>query len=153
MPRRDGDPQSHPLMDLENRRHSEVSTDDDMRWDAASSGRSTPVEATAFPGASLPAKIFGARLSEWVQGPRPPRPYIIVPLGGSIQVICLKRLKRWLPQRRQRDLLAVAFFAAWLFSFILVIHNGSSTDVDRTRLSCISRFWYAPFSVLSSTLC
>jgi hypothetical protein len=145
MPHLHGDPQSHPLMDLENGRRSRARTDDDMRSEGASSGRSTPLAAMHLPGASLAARVFGARLSEWMQGPQPPRPYIIVPFGGSIQLVCLKRINTWFPQGRQRGLLAIAFFAFWLLSFVLVIHNGSSTDLDRTRLSCVSRFWYILF--------
>jgi hypothetical protein len=146
MPHFDDDPRSYPLRVLENGQHSRLPTDD-LRSDTASSGRSSPVEAAPSTGALLTEKMLGTRLSGWVKGPRPPRPYIIVPVGGSTQVLCLKNLKIWLPQRRQRELAAVAFFAVWLLSFVLVIHNGTSADGDRTRLSCISRFWYGPFAV------
>lgn len=140
MPHLVDEPRSYPLRDLENGRHSRLPTED-LRSDSASSGRSTPVEMSPFAGASLIEKMLAPRLLAWIQGPQPPRPYIIVPLGGSLQVICLKRLRTWLPQRRQRELAAVAFFAVWLLSFVLVIHSGNSTDGDRTRLSCISRLW------------
>ncbi|KAF2430093.1 hypothetical protein EJ08DRAFT_589721 [Tothia fuscella] len=114
---------------------------DDIRSNATGSGRSSPEDVIAFPGASILEKILGQRFSEWLRGPRIPRPYIIVPLGGSSQLICLQKFRTWFPQRQQRTLVGVAFFLIWILSFTLIAYNASSTDADSSRLACISRFW------------
>jgi hypothetical protein len=138
----DDDPPGYLLKDLEHGQHSRLITAD-LTSNSASSGRSSPMEASLSIVAWFAEKMVGARLSAWIQGPQPSRAYIIVPLGGSIQVICLKKLKVWLPQRRHRELAVVTFLAVWLLAFVVVIHSGNSTDGDRARLSCISRLWYA----------
>lgn len=135
-------PESYTLRDLEDGQHSSL-LNDSARSPSASSHITSRVDVPTSLGVSLAEKMLGGRLSAWIQGPRPPRPYTITPIGGSVQLLGLRRLRTSFPQPRYRELGSLAFFAIWFLSFILVVHTGNSTEVDRTRLSCISRLWYA----------
>jgi hypothetical protein len=145
MPPPHDDDAGHPLRDLENGQYSRLLTDEE-RSDVLSSSLSSPSEPSV--GGWLADKILGARLSAWIQGPRLPRPCIISPLGGDKQLVCLERPGTWLSRRWQRELAALAFFALWFLSFVVVIDIGNSAGDDHSRFSCISRFWYVNISLL-----
>lgn len=136
------DPTSYPLDDLENGKHEHerlLNTGDDSDAETCI-GRDSGEKSVSL-GASVTEKVLGIRLSTWIKGPEPPRPYKIAPIGGSIQNIFVDRLEAWLPKSRQRGLLALAFVTIWFFSFVLAIHIGYSRDGDRVRLSCTSSLW------------
>lgn len=127
------DPTSYALSDLENGQHSSsrlLNTEEDSDTETYNGPHSRET-----------------RTPTWIEGHQPPRPYTIVPIGGSIQSIFADKLKELLPESWQRVLLALIFFAIWFFSFVLVIHTGYARDLDRVRLSCTSSLWYSSLSL------
>ncbi|TLD34379.1 putative lccl domain containing protein [Venturia nashicola] len=131
---------SYALSDLENGQHERLlNTGGDSDTDNYSS--SDPGEKSVPSGSPLTEKILGIRLSAWINGPQPPRPHKINPIGGPIQTVFADSLKRWVPGTLQRALLALAFILIWFLSFILVIHIGYSRDGARVRLDCTSSLW------------
>ncbi|OCK79241.1 hypothetical protein K432DRAFT_330535 [Lepidopterella palustris CBS 459.81] len=137
----DSQPSSYHLRDLENG-HRRRDPNDGTNSETSASTLLSPVEATPFTRELSSAKATWQRISEWAHGPQPPRPYIIVPFGASIQLVPMKILHTWLPRRRDRLWLLLTFYAFWLLLFIWIIHTGNSDRVDSPqRLSCISRLW------------
>lgn len=134
-------PENYTLRDLEDGQHSRLLNNSAGSL-SASSHITRRVDVPTSLGALLAEKMLGGRLSAWIQGPRPPRLYTITPIGGSIKLAGLRRLRTSFLQPLYRELASLAFFAVLLLSFILVVHTGNLTEVDRTRLSCISRLWY-----------
>ena len=134
---------SYPLGDLENGRPLPGASSNGQRPENDSSCESPPSEALPVaPKPSRPKAILG-RISTWLKGPQPSRLYVIVPLGGSAQLVPLRTLNTWLPQRRHRIWLLLAFYLVWLVSFIALFRSGFSSDVDRTvMMACTSSFWF-----------
>jgi hypothetical protein len=138
-----GQPSSYPLRDLENGPRRRDSNDGTSSATSTSTP-SSPVEHTAFVYESYLVKGPRWRLLEWANGPQPPRPYILVPFGGSIQLVPIKTLHTWLPRHRDRLWVMFAFYALWLLLFVWIIHAGNGDRADSPqRLSCISRLWSA----------
>lgn len=86
-------------------------------------------------------------IATWVKGPQPPRPYKITPFFPAIQAAPPTLLNQYLPKRKQKAWLLVAFYALWLLCFSLVLRKSAfSTEIGEygspTRLTCLSRFWY-----------
>ena len=87
-------------------------------------------------------------VGEWVQGPRPPRPYKIDPVLPRVQTIPLVLLRILFANRRQRFWLLGASFLLWVSVFLGLLSSsiigcripGHGTPV---RLSCVSIYWYA----------
>ncbi|EKG18791.1 LCCL domain-containing protein [Macrophomina phaseolina MS6] len=85
-------------------------------------------------------------VAAWVKGPQPPRPYKITPFFPAIQEAPPRLLNKYLPKRKQKAWLLVAFYALWLLCFSLVLRKSAfSTEIGEygspTRLTCLSRFW------------
>ncbi|KAK8239005.1 hypothetical protein HDK77DRAFT_283467 [Phyllosticta capitalensis] len=85
-------------------------------------------------------------VATWIKGPQPPRPYKIRPFFPAVQNAPVRLLDRYLPKRRQKIWLLVAFYVVWLLSFSLVLRRSAfSTEIagygSPVRVSCSSRFW------------
>ncbi|EOD46866.1 LCCL domain-containing protein [Neofusicoccum parvum] len=85
-------------------------------------------------------------VATWVKGPQPPRPYKITPFFPQIQEAPPRLLDKYLPKRKQKAWLLVAFYALWLLCFSLVLRKSAfSTEIgdygSPVRLTCLSRFW------------
>ena len=85
-------------------------------------------------------------VATWIKGPQPPRPYKIRPFFPAVQNAPVRLLDRYLPKRRQKIWLLVAFYVVWLLSFSLVLRRSAfSTEIagygSPVRVSCSSRVW------------
>jgi hypothetical protein len=136
------DSPGHPLSDLETGRQY---IDANEVQQSGNESSSLPTSIAEIPPASASPAPRGIweRVKSWVIGPRPPRPYVIVPLGGSMQLVPLNMLHKWLPRCRYRICLLLAFYVLWLALLIWIVHSGSTENVTGSvqTLSCISGFW------------
>ncbi|KAF3009470.1 hypothetical protein E8E13_002592 [Curvularia kusanoi] len=82
----------------------------------------------------------------WAKGPQPPRPWKIQPFLPKIQTAPIRILEAFFPKRKQKVALLIAFYAAWILSFSLVLHKSAfSADVPGygppVRIGCTQRLW------------
>jgi hypothetical protein len=89
------------------------------------------------------AAIWVAR---WTKGPNPPRIYKITPVFPVIQEAPIKLLDRYLPKRKHKIILLLAFYFVWFLTFALVLKQSAfSADVpgwgSPVRLGCGSTYW------------
>ncbi|KAF4544139.1 LCCL domain-containing protein [Lasiodiplodia theobromae] len=85
-------------------------------------------------------------IATWIKGPQPPRPYKITPFFPAIQTAPPRLLDKYVPKRKHKGWLLVAFYALWLLCFSLVLRKSAfSSDIgdygSPLRLTCLSRFW------------
>ena len=83
---------------------------------------------------------------KWCKGPDPPRPWSIVPLFESVQTAPIRLLDSLFPKRIHKFWLLVAFYAAWLLVFSLVLRKSAfAADVPGhgapVNIGCGARFW------------
>ncbi|KAF2094449.1 LCCL domain-containing protein [Rhizodiscina lignyota] len=96
----------------------------------------------------IPPRIrkAGKAVARWTKGPNPPRIYKIKPIFPQVQEAPIKLLDRYLPKKRHKFLLLIAFYFLWLLCFSLVLHKSAfSSDVpgygSPVRLSCGASYW------------
>lgn len=85
-------------------------------------------------------------IARWTKGPNPPRIYKIRPIFPVVQEAPIRLLDRYLPKRRQRLSLLLAFYFIWFLTFSLVLKKSAfSADVpgwgSPVRLGCGSTYW------------
>jgi hypothetical protein len=138
------EPATYPMRDLEPGRQQNNTTDGSNNDDVHSCF-SNPPAVLAAPRESSALKRKWRSVTTWMKGPQPPIPYIIVPFGGSLQVVPLKLLNRWLPRHRYKLLLLLAYYFLWLACFIYVIRSGTASSnhgkSSTQLLPCIGRLW------------
>lgn len=89
----------------------------------------------------------GIKVWKWTKGPNPPRIYKIRTIFPQVQEAPIKLLDRYLPKKRHKFCLLLAFYFMWLFCFSLVLYKSSfSSDVpgygSPVRIGCGARYWY-----------
>jgi len=96
----------------------------------------------------IPPRVqrYWANTVEWVKGPDPPRIFSINPIFPSIQHAPLRLLDRYAPKKAQRFWLLVAFYACWLFAFVLIQWKSSFAEEVAgygapVRLWCGAHYW------------
>lgn len=85
-------------------------------------------------------------VARWTKGPDPPRIYKIRPVFSIVQEAPVKLLDRYLPRRKHKIILLIAFYFVWFLTFSLVLKRSAfSADVPGygapVRLSCASSYW------------
>ncbi|KAI1490434.1 LCCL domain-containing protein [Biscogniauxia mediterranea] len=93
-----------------------------------------------------PARKLGRAVIRWMKGPQTPKTWKIEPLFPVIQHAPLHLLHRCLPNRKHRFWLFIAYFAAWILTFSLVLWQGqTASDIDGlgqpSVISCGATFW------------
>ena len=94
----------------------------------------------------LPLRKAGRAVVKFVKGPVPPKELHIVGLFPKIQQAPVKLLDRYLPKKRHRIFLLVAFYAAWFLTWSLMLkHHAASGYIKGygrpANLWCGSSFW------------
>lgn len=117
--------------------------------DSEPSGEETFPSEEAFVSSLIPQRLQSRwrRIIVWVRGPQPPRPWKIQPFFPKIQTAPVQLLDRWLPQKKHKILLLVAFYLAWVAAFALVLHRSAfAADIpgygSPVRITCTDRFWH-----------
>lgn len=85
-------------------------------------------------------------VATWAQGPADARPHKITPLFPGVQQAPLRLLDRYIPRRRHRLWLILAYFAVWIVSYALVMRQGlKSTEVEGwgepAEIGCGNTYW------------
>ncbi|KAI5924129.1 LCCL domain-containing protein [Camillea tinctor] len=93
-----------------------------------------------------PARKVGRAVVRWIKGPQTPKTWKIEPLFPVIQHAPINLLNRFLPNQRPRFWLFIAYFAAWILAFSLVLWRGqTASDIDGfgqpSVISCGTTFW------------
>jgi len=88
----------------------------------------------------------GAVATDWVKGPKPPRPWKITPIFPSIQEAPIRLLDKYAPLKWQRFVLLAALYFAYILAFVLVLRKSAfASDVpgygSPARISCGASFW------------
>lgn len=104
--------------------------------------------ASTFKFRWVPLKIRTAARSvaTWVKGPQPPRELKIVPCFPKIQQLPIQLLDRFLPKRRHRTCLLIAFYGAWLLTWSLMLRHHATSGFIKgygrpQNLWCGANLW------------
>ncbi|CAJ2507187.1 Uu.00g083730.m01.CDS01 [Anthostomella pinea] len=95
-----------------------------------------------------PARKLGKTVYRWMKGPQPPRIWKIDPFFPTIQHAPLTLIERLLPNKKHRQGLFLAYFAAWILTFAIVLWQGQvSSEVQGwgqpSDISCGVTYWTA----------
>lgn len=93
-----------------------------------------------------PVRRFATAVATWSKGPPIPRDHKIDPLFPAVQHAPLWLLDRFLPRRRHRIWLVMAYFAVWIVTYALVMRQGFVTaEVEgfgaAGTIGCGSTYW------------
>lgn len=96
----------------------------------------------------MPSRLrrVGAAITRWTRGPKPPRIQRIKPSFPTIQEAPLWLLDTYLPKKRERILLLVAFYICWIISFSLVLRESTKASEieglgEPVQISCVASYW------------
>jgi hypothetical protein len=83
---------------------------------------------------------------KWVKGPDPPRPCKIKPWCPRIQEAPIRLLDQYVPKIRHRIALLMAFYFFWIFTFALVLQQGTiATEIEGwgapANIGCGNTYW------------
>ena len=90
-------------------------------------------------------RVWGAT-KNWVQGPQPPQIHKIRPFFPRIQTAPIRLLHSYLPKRKHRLVLLLAFYFCWLLVFVTVVHHSAFSGSiegygNPTQISCGASYW------------
>ncbi|KAI0471553.1 hypothetical protein GGR56DRAFT_77274 [Xylariaceae sp. FL0804] len=93
-----------------------------------------------------PARRLGTAVVRWAKGPPTPRIWKIEPFLPAVQRGPLRLLDRLLPNPTHRLCLFLAYVAAWILTFALVLWHGQvATEIPQwgrpVDISCGSTYW------------
>ena len=82
----------------------------------------------------------------WAHGPDPPRIHTIKPLFLLIQEIPLRLLDRYVPKRRHRIVLLIAYYFLWILTFAFVMQKSTlATEIEGWgapgNIGCGNTYW------------
>ena len=85
-------------------------------------------------------------VATWLKGPDPPHIQTIHSIFPQAQSWPIRLLNRYLPKRRQRFVLLLAFYFCWLLTFSTVLHHSISAGElgefgKPSAISCLASYW------------
>ncbi|KAL3441349.1 LCCL domain-containing protein [Aspergillus insuetus] len=94
----------------------------------------------------LPIRKAARATANFVKGPDPPNPLLLIPLIPQIQELPVRYLNKFAPKRKHKILLLLLLYLAWFLPWtILFLHSRSAGYIagyGRPRtLSCSTSFW------------
>ncbi|PQE24660.1 LCCL domain-containing protein [Rutstroemia sp. NJR-2017a WRK4] len=94
----------------------------------------------------VPLRRMSKRALQWAKGPEPPRINVVNPWFPSIQEAPLRLLDRYVPKRKHRITLLVAFYFCWILSFALVLKQSTlTTEIENWgtpgNIGCGNTYW------------
>lgn len=93
-----------------------------------------------------PVRRVSSAVVNWVKGPDPPQIQRVDPLFPRAQLWPIQTLDRYLPKRRQKLALLLAFYFCWLLAFVVLLHHSAfAGELDGygkpARISCLASYW------------
>lgn len=93
-----------------------------------------------------PALRLLDKMTAWINGPNPPKPWRINPFLEPVQMAPIRVFRMLVPSKKLRFCIAVVLWILWLIGFIAIISRTSSNDMfangsTPVELSCISSIW------------
>ena len=90
-------------------------------------------------------RVFGA-IIRWIKGPQPPEIQKFDPVYRNVQTWPISILNRFVPKRRQRLVLLLAFYFCWLLTFVTILrHSAFASELDGygkpSQISCLASYW------------
>jgi hypothetical protein len=94
----------------------------------------------------LPIRKASRATANFIKGPDPPNPLLLMPLIPQIQELPVRYLNKFAPKRRHKISLLLLLYLAWFLPWtILFLHSRSAGHIagyGRPRtLSCSTSFW------------
>jgi hypothetical protein len=94
----------------------------------------------------VPARRVAKFLARWAKGPDPPRIHRIEPLLPAIQEAPIRLLNLYLPKRRHKIALLIAFYFCWILTFALVKRESTyATEIEGWgtpgTIGCGNTYW------------
>ncbi|KAK5071451.1 hypothetical protein LTR64_004771 [Lithohypha guttulata] len=128
------DPERQPLSDDDNE-DAQTTRDLHFRSSSETSEHGLPVPAWLRPNAKSsglgwvpqPLKRAGKAVATWVKGPQPPRELRIEPLLPRVQEIPIRLLDRYVPKRKHRACLLIAFLSVWFTIWSVMLKHKAGT--------------------------
>ncbi|KAA8573726.1 hypothetical protein EYC84_005292 [Monilinia fructicola] len=95
-----------------------------------------------------PVRRISKQAVRWAHGPDPPRINVIRPWFPGIQEAPLRLLDQYIPKRRHRISLLVAYYFCWILTFALVLHQSTlATEIEEWgipgNIGCGNTYWVA----------
>jgi hypothetical protein len=99
-----------------------------------------------FKWVPVPFRRAGKSLIHWAKGPDPPQIYTIKPILPIIQELPIRLLDRYVPKKRHRISLLVAFYFCWILTFALVMRQSTfATEIEGWgapgNIGCGNTYW------------
>lgn len=99
-----------------------------------------------FKWVPVPVRRVCKALGRWAQGPDPPHIHTIRPIFPFIQEAPILLLDKWVPKRRQRITLLIAYYFLWILTFALVMRQSTfATEIEGWgapgNIGCGNTYW------------
>ncbi|KAI9750830.1 MAG: hypothetical protein M4579_006292 [Chaenotheca gracillima] len=94
----------------------------------------------------VPIRRVSRAVATWAQGPQPPQPQKISAFFPRVQTAPVRYLDRFLPKKRHKIALLVAFYFCWLLVFAAVLHHSAKASEiegygEPTQIGCGATYW------------
>ncbi len=114
--------------------------------EALSSPAPNDPSASRWTSIVLPLRRVSRAVGNWIKGPQPPQIQKIRPFFPRLQSWPIRILNRYLPKRRQKITLLLAFYFCWLLTFVAILHHSAfANDLvgygSPTQISCTASYW------------
>ena len=113
---------------------------------AASSSPRGERPTTRWSLATRPIQHGFRAVIRWTKGPQPPEIQKIDPMFRHVQTWPIRTLNRFLPKRRQKLALLLAFYFCWLLTFVAILHHSAFASElagygKPSQISCLASYW------------
>src|SRR6266536_5382359 len=96
--------------------------------------------------APVPLRRVSKAAARWANGPNPPHIHTIRPLFPFIQEAPIRLLDKYIPKKRHRILILVAYYFLWILTFAVVMERSSiATEIEGWgapgSIGCGNTYW------------
>lgn len=93
-----------------------------------------------------PVRRVSKSLAKWAKGPDPPHIHTIEPILPIVQEFPIRLLDHYIPKRRHRIALLIAFYFTWILTFAVVMKQSTiATEIEGWgapgNIGCGNTYW------------